>query len=146
MSHHPGGKFVLKHLVGTDISKFFYGGYSLEDNALSARGHNHSNQAKMIANDIAMAIYEKDIEVCQVQVDQEIKECQTLAQDVHLVVLCAEKPVSAFKLLHSDFRIFGKHFRVFNNSNKHLSRHYTICNAMNPVVYKSYIAVLKQES
>ena len=32
MNHHPGGKFVLQQNVGRDISKFFYGGYCLEDN------------------------------------------------------------------------------------------------------------------
>ena len=30
MKHHPGGQFVLEHLVGKDVSKFFYGGYSLD--------------------------------------------------------------------------------------------------------------------
>ena len=29
---HPGGQFVLKYLVGRDISKFFYGAYTLEQN------------------------------------------------------------------------------------------------------------------
>jgi len=29
---HPGGKFVLTHNKGRDISKFFYGGYSLDGN------------------------------------------------------------------------------------------------------------------
>jgi cytochrome b involved in lipid metabolism len=29
---HPGGKFVINHNIGRDISKFFYGGYSLEGN------------------------------------------------------------------------------------------------------------------
>ena len=29
---HPGGKFVLEHTIGRDISKFFYGGYNLEGN------------------------------------------------------------------------------------------------------------------
>ena len=31
--HHPGGKFLLKHNVGSDISKFFYGAYALEGHA-----------------------------------------------------------------------------------------------------------------
>lgn len=29
---HPGGKFVMRHTIGTDISKYFFGGYSLEGN------------------------------------------------------------------------------------------------------------------
>lgn len=29
---HPGGRFVIRHNVGTDISKFFFGGYALEGN------------------------------------------------------------------------------------------------------------------
>lgn len=54
---HPGGKFVIEHCVGTDIAKFFYGGYSLEDNMLPkpAAGFRHSNYARMIANDLAIA-------------------------------------------------------------------------------------------
>ena len=27
--NHPGGKFVLTHNYGRDISKFFFGGYNL---------------------------------------------------------------------------------------------------------------------
>lgn len=28
---HPGGRFALQHNIGRDISKFFYGGYTLEN-------------------------------------------------------------------------------------------------------------------
>ena len=31
MGEHPGGLFSLEHNVGRDVSKFFYGGYSLEN-------------------------------------------------------------------------------------------------------------------
>jgi cytochrome b involved in lipid metabolism len=57
---HPGGKFVIQHTVGTDIAKFFYGGYSLEDNMLPtpAFGFRHSNYARMIANDIAIGRFD----------------------------------------------------------------------------------------
>jgi len=27
MNQHPGGRFVIRHNVGHDISKYFYGGY-----------------------------------------------------------------------------------------------------------------------
>jgi len=32
INQHPGGRFVIRHNVGHDISKYFYGGYCLEDN------------------------------------------------------------------------------------------------------------------
>ena len=32
IDYHPGGSFVLKHNIGRDIGKFFYGGYSLDGN------------------------------------------------------------------------------------------------------------------
>jgi len=48
---HPGGRFVLKHNVGKDISKFFYGGYNLDGNLDGDKpGYNHSSYARMIVN------------------------------------------------------------------------------------------------
>jgi cytochrome b involved in lipid metabolism len=29
--NHPGGNFTIEHNIGRDVSKFFYGGYSLEN-------------------------------------------------------------------------------------------------------------------
>jgi len=59
---HPGGKFVIKHNIGTDISKFFFGGYCLEGNLEGiSPGHTHSSYARMIVNDLTVAIYEREI-------------------------------------------------------------------------------------
>ena len=60
-NQHPGGRFVLMHNIGRDISKFFYGGYSLEGNigaTKPAQGYAHSPIARMIVNDLAIAHYE----------------------------------------------------------------------------------------
>jgi cytochrome b involved in lipid metabolism len=40
LNEHPGGKFVLEHNIGRDISKYFYGGYSMDGN-LTHRAVNH---------------------------------------------------------------------------------------------------------
>ena len=52
INHHPGGRFVIRKTVGTDIGKFFFGGYSIENNSQRkiAKGHTHSNYAALIAN------------------------------------------------------------------------------------------------
>lgn len=31
MDNHPGGRFSLERNIGRDVSKFFYGGYILEN-------------------------------------------------------------------------------------------------------------------
>ena len=53
MDDHPGGKFSISHNIGNDISKFFYGGYSLE-NKDKVDHHVHSTSAKKIANKLAI--------------------------------------------------------------------------------------------
>lgn len=55
---HPGGKFVLDYNVGRDISKFFYGGYTLE-NSTGLKPHTHSNMARCIANSLVIARLEE---------------------------------------------------------------------------------------
>ena len=54
---HPGGKFLITHNIGRDISKFYYGGYSLEDNlgGSPAKGYVHSNFAHRIVKDLTIA-------------------------------------------------------------------------------------------
>lgn len=39
---HPGGTFLIEHFIGQDISKFFYGGYQLENYTGKKTHHNHS--------------------------------------------------------------------------------------------------------
>ena len=48
MDNHPGGKFLLEHNIGRDISKFFYGGYGLDGNVLASGSlkNTHSNVAR----------------------------------------------------------------------------------------------------
>ena len=54
---HPGGRFLITHNIGRDISKFYYGGYSLEDNlgGPPAKGYIHSNFSHRIVKDLTIA-------------------------------------------------------------------------------------------
>lgn len=53
---HPGGTFLIEHNIGKDISKYFYGGYSLEPSKIP-HGHTHSQNARQIVNDLAIGVY-----------------------------------------------------------------------------------------
>ena len=65
MKSHPGGKFVLGRCIGLDISKYFFGGYEIEAKTV----HNHSYYAKQIVNELAIAIFESDIPVAEVEAE-----------------------------------------------------------------------------
>ena len=53
MKNHPGGQFSIKENIGNDISKFFYGGYSLEPSSKLAP-HTHSNIGRKIINTLVI--------------------------------------------------------------------------------------------
>lgn len=48
-SYHPGGKFVISRNIGRDVSKFFYGGYILE-NYNRSKPHTHTNIGRITVN------------------------------------------------------------------------------------------------
>jgi cytochrome b involved in lipid metabolism len=51
---HPGGKWLIEHNIGRDISKFFYGGYKL-DNKVNSIGWAHTNYARKMVNSMIIA-------------------------------------------------------------------------------------------
>lgn len=56
MKEHPGGKFLVETNIGRDISKFFYGGYSMENYSTGKPKLNiHSNIARLQVNTIVYA-------------------------------------------------------------------------------------------
>lgn len=58
IQHHPGGRFVLRHNIGNNVSKFFHGSYSLEGNLVPGgpdRRVVHSNYARKIVNQLVIA-------------------------------------------------------------------------------------------
>ena len=75
IEYHPGGRFVLTHNIGRDISKFFYGGYSLDGNLRRpnkpTKGHVHSNYARRIVNECIVAHFNSHLkptsQICRVK-------------------------------------------------------------------------------
>lgn len=52
---HPGGKFNLMHNLGKDVSKFFFGGYSLVNSA-NIKPHTHSQPALDIVKGLVVGV------------------------------------------------------------------------------------------
>jgi len=148
---HPGGKFVIEHTVGTDIAKFFYGGYSLEDNlkATPAFGFRHSNYARMIANDIAIARFEcgadgSVVSGCRLRWD--LDNVVNRATRSFVLETLDRKPRLNYKAYFPGTKNLTKHFWIRNMNNPAVIRHYTTCNAMAPRFYKELVRVLNDES
>jgi cytochrome b involved in lipid metabolism len=58
LDEHPGGRFSIEHHIGQDVSKFFYGGYSLEGNVIP---HTHSNDARKTVNQLVVGYLEEEV-------------------------------------------------------------------------------------
>lgn len=60
LNYHPGGRFLIENNIGRDISKFFYGGYSLEATNKSDL-HVHTRYAKKVVNSLVVGKLENDL-------------------------------------------------------------------------------------
>lgn len=132
---HPGGKFVIEHTVGTDIAKFFYGGYSLEDNMLPkpAFGFRHSNYARIIANDLAVARLDcvesgAVVSKCRLRWDKD-NVVNKLTRSFFFETLDKE-PVHNYKNYYPGIKYLTRHFWLRSMDQPLVKRHYTTCNAM----------------
>jgi Cytochrome b5-like Heme/Steroid binding domain len=148
---HPGGKFVIEHTVGTDIAKFFYGGYCLEDNGgkTPAKTWTHTNYARMIANDLAIARFDcqrdgSEESWCRLRFDLDNsvnKLTRTFTMET-----ADRKPRYNYKQYYPGLKYLTKHFWIRNMSQPDVIRHYTTCNAMRAPFYNELVRCLRDAS
>jgi cytochrome b involved in lipid metabolism len=67
LDEHPGGRFSIENNIGRDVSKFFYGGYALE-NESKVSAHTHSNDARKIVNQLVVGILEEEAPKIQMKI------------------------------------------------------------------------------
>ena len=152
MRHHPGGYFSLNHNIGRDISKFFYGGYSLENNddGVRVKGHRHGNFARMIVNQLAIAYYDPvfDVAITKCKV---INEGLRVNSDTTILTLQSidNTNVDNFKRFYPGLLVLGKNFLVSNVSSTleiPVKRHYSICWSMCPRIMANLIRCLDSDA
>lgn len=141
--YHPGGRFVLQMLKGRDISKFFYGGYCLENNDKGslADGHLHSNYAKAICDTLCIATYTGEPSILITKVNT--SKTHMWNRTTGTLVL---SPVRTIRSRASPTSEFGQHYKVRSLRNRLVYRHYTDCgDTMRPEVYQSLIDCMNSD-
>lgn len=141
---HPGGKFALQQTVGRDISKFFYGGFSILSTGGSQAPHIHSMKALAIAEEMVVAKIANQEDIGPV-ITRIVKKTK-MNKDTS--TFCFEtidsKPVSNFHYWFEDLNMIGRHYLIAAVSNPNLMRQYTVCNTMIPEFYDEIFKVCQQ--
>jgi len=150
LPYHPGGKFVLQHNIGQDVSKFFHGGYSLEGNMgpRPASGHKHTNQARKIVNKLIIARLDATTEVSSTicMVDNALTTAVNLTTNAFFLKSRDGRTVPNFRRFFPGTKMLGKHFTIRTLTGLKPTRHYTICNVMQPKVYSQLVNMLTARS
>lgn len=169
-SQHPGGTFLIEQTAGRDISKYFYGGYSLDANHSDPNSgqnpvHAHSNLARKVVQRHVVAYLEKAKVVEPVfELDDmdHTKIHSSTVKTLHFKLVQSESaamlPNSSLQKYYSDFESFGKHFTIVHmnpaendvrtkafGSRASLKRHYTICNVMRPGFFHTLVHELNKK-
>ena len=134
---HPGGKFSLQQTIGRDISKYFYGGYSMLSDAGKNRAHVHSLKALEIAQEMVIATLAGQEEFNAPVKTQLVKKViNNSDSSTFYFETLDEAPIPNFRLWHESVDMIGKHYLISAQSEPTLMRQYTICNTMNNEFYR----------
>lgn len=68
--YHPGGKFIIERTRGTDVSKFFYGGYNLEP-LTNGENYNHTNYGRECCDSLIIAKLNRPTNICKAIIESE---------------------------------------------------------------------------
>ena len=138
MTEHPGGKFLIEHHVGRDVSKFFYGGYVLENGA-GLSPHRHSNVARTIVNGIVVGRLINRAQTFTVRTTA----TQVINRFSKTFIMRVEGPDSGWRAPSStDISQFGRHYLLRSYNNGKVRRHYTVAACMRKDAYDQYISLV----
>ena len=138
-SEHPGGQFLIDFHVGRDVSKFFYGGYVLE-NQSGMTPYTHSNVARAIVNSMIVGKLNEASETFEGQITHNYNINSTTkvftftidSENVHY-----QAPAS------TSIDTIGKHYLLRSLATPNVRRHYTVSQCMRQNTYKEYLNLIK---
>lgn len=144
--YHPGGKFIIERTRGTDISKFFYGGYNLEP-LTNGKNYNHTNYARVACETLIIGKMHRSANIFKVVIDAECDASE-------------DKLIKTFKFVAAPGTVLGeqvqRHFPISGTGRHYLLqevtkdqryvgniRHYTVSNVMAEDQYTNMCSALE---
>jgi len=143
--YHPGGKFIIERTRGTDISKFFYGGYNLEPQN-NGTNYNHTNYARMACNGLIIAKLVRGVNTGLVKIAQESLASQDQMIKTFKFVAAPGTTLSKHIAKHFPIDWTGKHYLMQEKrGDRYVGniRHYTVSNCMAADSYADYCKALE---
>ena len=110
---HPGGKDVMDTNIGRDVSKFFYGGYSMSKHSYP---YAHTQSAVKVMSTLVKyrltaSVFGKD-QVAQTFVAVLSSRTAIVPNVIHTVTFKAATKVIGLQKHYSDIDMIGRHFLV----------------------------------
>ena len=107
-NHHPGGKFVLEHNVGRDISKFFFGGYAMTKGMPQVH---HSAMALKITEKMVIGNISGQDKVNYTNVERRVEGEDNKVTKTY--ALKADSTVHNWRHSYSPLNMIGRHFVLY---------------------------------
>jgi hypothetical protein len=143
--YHPGGKFIIERTRGTDISKFFYGGYNLEPLS-NGKNYTHTNYARLACNSLIIGKLNRTTNICKVKIDATFDASEDQLIKTFKFVSAPGTVLSDQIARHYPISGTGKHFlfQEVTKDGKYIGniRHYTVSNVMAEDQYANMCAAL----
>lgn len=140
MAEHPGGRFLIENSIGRDVSKYFYGGYVME-NGVGLTPHRHSNVARSIVNKIVVGRLNNRAQTFTVRASAS----QVINHFAKVFIMRVEGPDPSWRAPSStDVTQFGRHYLLRSFSRGKVKRHYSVASCMRNDAYQQYLGLVNQ--
>ena len=138
-SEHPGGQFLIDFHIGRDVSKFFYGGYVLE-NQSGMTPYTHSNVARAIVNSMIIGKLNEPSETLEGHISHSYNINSTTKVFTFTIMGDARYQAPA----STNVDTIGKHYLIRSLADPKVRRHYTVSQCMKQETYQEYLSLIKQ--
>ena len=143
LSSHPGGRALLEQNRGRDVSKYFYGGYSMSK---ASYPYAHSSAAVKVTHNLAIA---RIASTCNPENGAPNFKASLIARDevvkkqVYTVTFGMEEREIGVQRYYADIDVIGRHFLVYHKDAPAKKRQYTVCNSLQKDTYNEYLKVIE---